>query len=375
MKNNTEKTIYLPGLNGIRAIASVAVVISHVTLALADFNLKGNLFGVQKDGTNQGYRLAGYGVSMFFVLSGFLITYLLQFEADKQEIDIRKFYIRRLLRIWPLYYLYLLLCLITIFIFGVHANMGNVFYYIFFAANVPLAFGKLLPFLAHFWSLGVEEQFYLFWPWIIKKIRKSIIPLLITLIAIQNIIRIILWYDQPHSPIAEFSLLTRFDCMMIGGVGAILYKRNHNLFLKVVDNKLTQAFALFVLGIFIINKYHTNAVVDNFTLAVITLIIIVGQINKKNRLVSFDNPVFDFLGKISFGIYVYHPLLIFYFSKLYANIPGESIFKYLLVFGSVLGAAIVLAYCSYVYFESWFIKLKSKFTVIKSSGFRVPKED
>ena len=85
MKN---KTLFLPGLNGLRAIASLAVVFTHTTLGLNAFNLNSHILGTGRGGVPQGYRLAEYGVTIFFVLSGFLITYLLQIEKEKQEIDV-----------------------------------------------------------------------------------------------------------------------------------------------------------------------------------------------------------------------------------------------------------------------------------------------
>ncbi|MAZ37152.1 MAG: hypothetical protein CL842_06855 [Crocinitomicaceae bacterium] len=100
----TKNIIYLPGLNGIRAIAAIAVVVSHITLSLDDIGLDSNIFGTYDSGKPRALDLAGYGVSMFFALSGFLITYLLWLEKEKQPIQIRKFYLRRMLRIWPLYY-------------------------------------------------------------------------------------------------------------------------------------------------------------------------------------------------------------------------------------------------------------------------------
>ena len=367
---NKDKSVYLPGLNGIRAIASIAVVLSHTTLALKEFNLSLNIFGVNSDGSPKGYLLASYGVTMFFVLSGFLITFLLQKESEQKEINIKKFYIRRILRIWPLYYFYITLCLIAFFSFGIAFNFKSLIYYLFFAANVPFIFNFTLPFLNHFWSIGVEEQFYLFWPWVIKKVKKRIIPLLIILIIIQNIIRVLLWYFYPFSESAIFSMVNRFDCMMIGALGAFLYKQKNPFFLKLTDNKISQGVALLILGLLIINKFHINAIVDSFIISIVTLIIIVGQINIKNRLLSFDNKIFDFLGKISYGVYVYHPLLIFLFSVLFSNIPVVGISKYILVYLSILCSTIIIAYLSFELFETRFIKLKDKFAVVKSSGYR-----
>ncbi|MFM7901642.1 MAG: efflux RND transporter periplasmic adaptor subunit, partial [Bacteroidota bacterium] len=113
---------------------------------------------------------------MFFALSGFLITYLLLEEKKKGEVNIRNFYIRRILRIWPLYYLFVALTLITTFFFDVSFEYKSILFYIFLLANIPFIFGGHIPFLSHFWSLGVEEQFYSFWPWVVKK-SKSILKI------------------------------------------------------------------------------------------------------------------------------------------------------------------------------------------------------
>lgn len=165
----SNKPIYFPGLNGLRAIAALAVVISHTTMALNDFNLDSTIFGALEDGRPKGINLASYGVSVFFVLSVFLITYLLLAEKKVQEIDIKKFYLRRLLRIWPLYYLYFIIALLVLYYLGQELKLNTLLLYIFFAANVPYIVDTKLLFLDHYWSLGVEEQFYLFWPWLVKK--------------------------------------------------------------------------------------------------------------------------------------------------------------------------------------------------------------
>ncbi len=109
---------------------------------------------------------------MFFALSGFLITYLLLLEKQKQSIDVRNFYIRRVLRIHPLYYTYLAITLVVILAFGMKYSTTALLFYIFLAANIPFITNTTLPFLAGYWSLAVEEQFYLFYPWIVKWIDK-----------------------------------------------------------------------------------------------------------------------------------------------------------------------------------------------------------
>ena len=162
--------IHLNGLNGIRAIAALAVVVSHITLSLDKIGLNPNIFGTFPDGSPRGLDLAGFGVSMFFTLSGFLITYLLHTEKKKtNNISIKKFYWRRLLRIWPLYYMYIIICIAVLSFNGQSTFIGSLYYYIFQMANVPFILGTGgVGLLIHYWSLGVEEQFYIFWPWLVK---------------------------------------------------------------------------------------------------------------------------------------------------------------------------------------------------------------
>ena len=78
-KDRKNDIIYLPGLNGLRAIAAIAVLISHISLGFGEFGLNNKIFGTDIGGNAKGYNLAGFGVTIFFTLSGFLITFLLFF--------------------------------------------------------------------------------------------------------------------------------------------------------------------------------------------------------------------------------------------------------------------------------------------------------
>lgn len=373
-----QRTVYFPGLNGLRAISAIAVVVSHITQQLKDFHLNPYIFGTLPNGDPKGLILADYGVSVFFVLSGFLITYLLQAEKDIQPINIKKFYIRRILRIWPLYYLYLFLFIITMVIAKVHLNIKAIFLYIFYAANIPVILRIQMPFIAHYWSLGVEEQFYAFWPWFNKKINKHIESIIITLIICIIGTKICLHYFFPIHFIYPNVLLetvihiTRFHCMMIGALGAILYKRNNKVFLKIIDNKVLQSICWFIILLAAVNNFHVANVIDNEIISVVALILIIGQIRIKNRILNLEKNIFDFLGKISYGIYVIHPLLIFLFSKILGRLNIEAFAKYLIVYTVIIGMTILLAYLSYTYFEKYFLTLKKNYTVVKSSPAKIP---
>jgi peptidoglycan/LPS O-acetylase OafA/YrhL len=359
----SNKTIYFPGLNGLRAIAAIAVVISHVTLNLKEFGLNPDILGCFQDGL----LLAGYGVSIFFVLSGFLITYLLQAEKEIHEIDVKKFYLRRILRIWPLYYLYLTIAVISIVVLRYDLNIKSLMLYLFYAANVPFILGTTLPFLSHYWSLGVEEQFYLFWPWFNKRIDSLAFPIIILVILFIGT-KITLHLLHPNS-IFELAIhVTRFHCMMIGALGAVLFKQNNKLFLNVLDNKLSQSICWFIIFLVAINKFHFASVIDNEIISVVALFLIIGQIRMKNRIINLEVPWLDFLGKISYGIYVIHPFLIFFLAKLFNKLLINEFYKYALVYFLVLVSTILVSYLSYTYIETYFLNLKKRFMVVNSSG-------
>lgn len=373
MQKNHEPVIYFSGLNGLRAIAALSVLFSHTTLGLSSFGLNSRIFGSYPDGDPKTTLLAGFGVSIFFALSGFLITYLLLEEKKIKEINIRHFYARRILRIWPLYYLYFALSILTIILFDLPFEKSSMLFYIFLLANVPFILGTGLNFLAHYWSLGVEEQFYSFWPWLIKKstsIKKITILLCLAFIFIKCVLR----YVDIRSNEGHMSLLydalhtTRFQCMLIGAIGAILYFQKSVLFLKITNNILAQSISWIILFLVAINEFHIASVLDNEFICVVTVFLIIGQIEKKNRIFNLDISPFNFIGKISYGIYVIHPLLIFYLSKIMHFSTNKSTSSYLLVYSSVFIATIFFAFLSYEFFEKRFLLLKEKYATVKSSA-------
>ena len=186
IKNGTigKKKIYLPGLNGLRAIAALAVIISHTTLSLDKFGLNNKILGVDNLGNARGSDLAGNGVTIFFTLSGFLITYLLLLEKEIESVQIKNFYIRRILRIWPLYFLYFMISLVIAYFFHLSINIYSIPYYLFLSANIPFILSSSLPLLSHYWSLAVEEQFYLFFPQLVKHSYGKLVRLFTLLILI-----------------------------------------------------------------------------------------------------------------------------------------------------------------------------------------------
>lgn len=370
--NNISKTIYLPGLNGLRAIAALAVVISHITLGLGEFGLNNKIFGTDLDGNASGLNLAGFGVTIFFTLSGFLITFLLLKEKEETtKLNVKNFYIRRILRIWPLYYLYFAVCIIICNLYNISFATSSTPYYVFLAANIPFIIGGTLPFLAHYWSLGVEEQFYLFFPQIAKLSNKRILKISIGIIFLFLFLKCIFWVlDRKHGIHLPYSAIgvTRFHTMLIGAVGAILYYYKVTRLISISTHVVTQFISWTVILLLAINKFHIASVIDGELVSVITVFLIVGQITKRNNLINLENQFCDFVGKISFGIYVIHPILIFGYSKLLGHFESDKFINYLFIYTLITATTIFLAYLSYEFYEKRFLKLKTKYATIKSEN-------
>jgi len=362
-----DKSLHLSGLNGLRAIAALSVVISHTDFlpGITDFGL-GRILSFS-------ISMGAFAVTLFFVISGFLITYLLIHEVRKQQdVSIKKFYVRRILRIWPLYYLFLIVSFGVYFLFGRAQEMSvnGMWFYVFFSANIPFIFksGQIFI-LLHYWSIGVEEQFYLFWPWIVHFVRKKLLTTAVLIFMSLFLIKLVLWVVfGPDFYGYRILNVTRFDCMMVGAIGAILYFNNNTFFLNLFSSKIMQSFSWILFILVSSEVIHIPFPIAQEVISVAVLSIIIGQVTVKKRIVNLENKICDFIGKISYGIYVIHPLILLLLSKLYYPLNIQSGVKYVLVFSTSLTVIIAVAWLSYTYFEKPFLKLKSKFAVVQTSN-------
>ena len=348
-------------------MASLAVVVSHTLLAGPSIGLPAR---------EKGLDLAGFGVTIFFALSGFLITYLLMMEKGKfHTINIKAFYIRRLLRILPLYYFYLLLAVIAISFFQLIELPGTLGFYVFLSANVPFILGMAMPLVGHYWSLGVEEQFYLFWPWVVAR-TKRLTRILVYSIAVFILVKVALSILYRYTGVLwPFSILSvsRFDCMAIGALGAKLAFDDNKIFKKIVFNPIVEIIAWGVIALLFLNSFHIISSVDNDIIAVVTVVLIMNVSLNKRKIICLDKPVLNFLGKISYGIYVYHPLVILFSTKTINSMDfsltrGQKLFT---VLALVLFFTISIAWLSYEFFEKRFLRRKDRFAVITSSSMQL----
>lgn len=365
--NKSKNQVYLPGLNGLRAIAAIAVVIAHITNMLNWFGLNNRVGGSQSEVYN--YKFGEYGVTIFFTLSGFLITFLILKEKDAiKTVNIKDFYVRRILRIWPLYYLILVLSIITILIFKIDFRGWTIPYYVFLAANIPFILHQTLPLLAHYWSLGVEEQFYLVFPSVAKLPNKKLLKYSIYFIVIYFSIKLVLYFLQKtygvQLEIYDAIMILRFHIMSVGVVSAIFYYYKHKLFMLITTHKVSQIVSWLCVFLLAVNKYHVASVINHEIISLVAVCLIIGQITSSS-IINLENKFFDFIGKISYGIYVTHMLLILYLSNLFGKL-SDNLMSYILVYFSVIVSTICLSWVSYEFFEKKFLRMKEKFSTVRS---------
>lgn len=183
-----------------------------------------------------------------------------------------------------------------------------------FAAIINTSVGSSLAIsmIGHYWSLGVEEQFSAFWPWIVKKtnfLLKFLILFPVFYLLLKLTLRI---FDAPYA-ILVFVNYTRFGCLVLGGLGAYLFFHQKQK-IKVFNKKGVEIFALLFFLVVALNKFRITSIIDHEIVSLFTLIIIFNQVNNPKRLLPLENKAFDHLGKISYGLYVYNPLVIYLMS-------------------------------------------------------------
>lgn len=274
------------------------------------------------------------------------------------RLAIAQFYKRRILRIWPLYFLYMLIVIPVSLMIGEPVLLSQLPYYLFFVPNIPFIAGGFIELMGHYWSLGVEEQFYIFWPWLVKLFYKRILLALCCFIGCFLMIKTFLhsYYGYNSLPYM-FAYYCRFDCMAIGGLGGYLYFKNFKG-LGIIKHFFFQLLAWLVLVLVCAERFHVARMYDHEIISVITIILIVNQAGNPKNLISLENRLLNFLGKISYSIYVIHPMVIAV--TLYVLKAMGAPFISVIAWPVVFVITILLSYLSHRFFESYFLKLKYK---------------
>ncbi|TDW50095.1 peptidoglycan/LPS O-acetylase OafA/YrhL [Flavobacterium sp. 270] len=370
-----QKKNYFPNLNGLRFIAAFLVIIHHIEQFKFISNLDSfwNLPFIKITGK--------LGVILFFVLSGFLITYLLLAEENSiKTISIRKFYIRRILRIWPLYFLIIILAFlvlpnITLFTlpgFGKEVIYNHLllklFLYAIFFPNLVLSMLGVVPYASHTWSIGTEEQFYLVWPVLIKYLKKYRIYLMLLIISCYLLIDKFLntTYSDflPYKVvIRDFWLTFNIDCMAIGGFFAVLLSQNNRLLSILLNRNLFYLITITTLILIAKGVYLPYLHYEFYSLLFGTIILNFAA-NDKIKI-SLENNFLNYLGNISYGLYMYHPMIII---LTLAICKSLNLITNWYIYPLTFVLTFLLAHISYKYYEKYFLKYKIKFSNILSGS-------
>jgi peptidoglycan/LPS O-acetylase OafA/YrhL len=381
MKNKSQiitnyKTISLfEGLNSLRFIAAFLVLMHHCETIKS----KNGLANLEWLGL---FRNGGNAVTFFFVLSGFLITYLLLKESSKTgTIRIKNFYLKRILRIWPLYFLLVFIGVVALpilfSILNINYEMPYTFgdtwyYFVFFLPGlVTFFFGH--HFLEPLWSIGVEEVFYLFWAPLFKFGKNKLLFILLLVILIKISLSLLGLFFVQNELFNYIVNTFQFEAMAIGGLGAYFVYTKGSIISKLLIYKIPfQIFILLTLLTYL--TFHTN--IDNsvwnfffktpifssilLNLLFLYLIICISIVDRS--IIKLRFKLLSFLGEISYGIYMYHMLVIFasiLFLKKYL-IEMSSLSSTVLFYAVITLLTIIISALSKYLFENFFLRLKSR---------------
>ncbi|MFM2359182.1 MAG: hypothetical protein RLY16_1175 [Bacteroidota bacterium] len=356
----------LPNLDAVRALAALIVVVSHIELQKKELGLS-NIREVVKN-------FGSIGVTIFFVLSGFLITYLLFKEhASKSKIGIKSFYFRRILRIWPLYFVVLLF---GVLVYPRGVDSTGIVLSVFFLPNIAFMLEKLPGLIDPIWSLGVEEQFYMFHPHFfrqlkIKNIFNTLIGMFVFFYALKFAASFFHW-----EMVSKVMYKARFDCMMLGGITSmwiVNYLHGEEHFKTIIRPNFAFAkpfqialFSFYV--IYLVAAVYKASLYNDQFLSILTAAVLANLAFNPNCVVSLENRFLIFIGKISFGLYLLHkfPVELMIRSTQWLGIEKIA-YQNIFIYSGSLVLAILLAYLSFHYYEAYFLKLKDKKYAVKAS--------
>ncbi len=367
------KKIYFQHLDVIRFIAAFIVGLAHTYEAkvgwFGEISLIKNSF--LGNYINQFIRNLGIGVDVFFLLSGFLITYIL-LEEKKQygNINIGKFILRRTLRIWPLYYF-----LIIIAPFLVEWLQStpepNYLANALFLGNFNLIQTKLWVFpFAHFWSICVEEHFYLFWPFLIAFIPRKYLLSFFTILLLGSIFFRMYVFSNTSEPWFALYLhtLSRIDVLVIGAIGAWYYSQKPFVFVL----KRSYRWALFLLLIVALSIEGVSAWDSMFSamfkkyfyISIIAILLLDYNFNPYFKHLLKPKSIIHYFGKVSYGIYMYGNMLnLFVVKKVMWVYKMDRAWIFFLI---TIFLSLLIPIISYEVLEKPFLRIAKRFRRVQT---------
>ncbi len=368
-----KSSFYFANLDGLRSIAFVSVFLWHISTYMAYLPSPGVESILLKTICSQGHL----GVNLFFVLSGFLISFLLMMEKEKQgRIQIVHFYFRRLLRIWPLYFVIAGLGLFCIPMLLHQFNPMQIrehgLSFLFFTNNFNRIHTGFVGIgndsLGVLWSIAVEEQFYFFLPLLLALFNRKWFPwLFLFTILVSLIFR---WANISDENVIYLHTLSVMSDLAIGAILAYLvcFKPGFVHYLKKLPQfAIISVYLLSLIFIFFFS-YRINLPVyrlfERLVFSFFFAFIIAEQCYSDNSFFKFKNSkILCKMGLITYGLYCLHLYSIMIVQKINSHF-GVVHISTLLFYCELITCLIIsilLAKLSYTYFESYFLALKKRF--------------
>lgn len=322
------------------------------------------------------------GVSVFFVLSGFLITYLVLTEINTfKKLDVRAFYIRRTLRIWPLYFavLFFAFALYPLFqsFFAGQQDHSRPFYYIAFLSNfdvIRLQEAGLFQnlFLTVTWSIAIEEQFYLVWPLLFRFVPDSLYKFIFYGILAASLL--FLFLNIHREQVLHFHTFSAMFDLAAGGLAAyyaISSERFVSFFSRMRGSTRITIYSTGILLLIFRNtlfSFEYGFIFQKlFGVLYFAFVILDQNFSSSSRMKLSKSAFMSKWGKYTYGLYLLHTIALLIVSKAFIiggagtgnGFPGTAAYTLISLLLSFL-----LAWPAYHYFEKYFLKLKARFSYI-----------
>ncbi len=373
----------MPALDGVRGLAILAVLLFH-------FVAPTNPTGHVESAITWLFSYGALGVDLFFILSGFLITGIL-YDSRGDPAYFRNFYMRRLLRIFPLYYgvlvvVFLVVPAIPAFrgseIAGLREHQAWAWLY---GVNIYLAIhgGWVLSYIEHFWSLAIEEHFYLVWPlmvWLFADRRGHFLKFSLAVALLSFGSRVAAAMSGVNLVTTTVFTPLQLDALALGGFLAVFVRRPDGAMAakRAILPMFIVGAALLLVQFGIRHFTHIGgdpaAIRSGAFRLMLAALMLTALTAPPSSLVSwfFCSQPMRFLGKYSYGLYVYHHFLSYYFVthatdvKL-GNAIGSRVGALAILAVVGIAASTIVAWLSYEFFEKHFLRLKRFWAPAKHS--------
>ena len=375
MSKDSYKAKYFKELNSLRFIGFIGIFFGHVFFSNSPEIINSKLYATV---FNYGKILGFISIDSFFVLSSFLITWKALEEIKfTKKFQFKNFLIRRSLRIWPLYFFIVFIGFLLEYLkshyFFESEKLPSLWNFVLFILNYDIIENgyNFLFFMVFMWSISVEEQFYIFWAITIKWFNKYLSEISFLIIFISLFFRIYFINDSLSLNFHTASALGNFG---IGALTAILAFK-HQYFLDKLKslsrNKIlfiyVTIFTFFILTpVLLENDFFI--IIQRVLFSIFFSFIILEQTYCGNSIIKVSRiRYFNFFGKLSYGLYCYHGIMITVVLQVNELFMESLIISLVLYPSLIFVSTLLVSYVSFRFYELKFLKLKYKFSFLSSN--------